>query len=451
MNCSDICSLASNEPIHSLGHYLPLIFVIGFVYVIFTRNVSGAVLSLLPFWIIAWGYPIRQYGGSCDKEHIVYEYVFHLWSSYVLGILVGMVTTLSFNLPLLYDDRIIDPSRKLRNLDDDDDEDVKQNERETRSFDLQHLIFLTSAVGVYFGVKLIRGDYVENVKCYGFLSQSQSNLWGGLFIAFSVTLAIGTFFWCLFRIKNNGNLYSKRSNLKYGTALFIFLLTSIIVFEVVKSNGTSWFGLFYILALVLFFLFLWLWIGYVGMGLMRISENNDNAVAVESNKSVHSFKKQMFKSMPAGVADTKRRMVYTQNLACKPNKVTYEKHSCKELYDNDCNDNRQGGRVEEEGGAKYKEVWWYKTYLSPFYNHKGKLDDDEFKDIECISDRIENKETATFLCSLTCGMASVTFLFAWIVNVTTDSDSDSVLFTLFAFSLFFLILLPLTSICIRTK
>ena len=445
MNCSTpVCDLSTFDSIDSLGHYLPLLFVIGFVYVIFTRNVSGAVLSLLPFWIVAWSYPIRQHDFACGKDHIMFEYVFHVWSSYALGIIVGMVATLAFELPLLYDDKIIDPSRKLRRgvaVEETDHESLLKK-KPLRAFDLQYLTFLISALGIYFGVKLIRGHYLEPEKCFGFLNETQSNIWGAFFIVIFSILAIGTFFWCLFR---RNNVYSNRSNLKYGIPLFFFLIASVIIFEVVDSGKSLWFGLFYLLALLVFFIALWFWIGYVGMGLILLFPETEP----ETQSKGHNAYSNVMPSFDLSTLSTKHRPAHHHHhhrqhkvtqINCKPNSAS-SSSSCKrwdEIYDEYHDDQKSCG----------KEVWWYKCYLDPFYGYQA--DDEDFKDV-VRADRVGTKRMATFMCSLTFCIAFLTFLVAWIVNVVTDSDSDSVLFTLFAFSLFYLIFLPLLSICVSVN
>lgn len=408
MNCTNTCPLPSEEVITSLSAYLPVLFVIAYVYTVFTRNAYGAVASLVPFWIIAWTYPIRQYSLICNHEHIVKEFFLHVWASYALGIFTGLATTISFHLPMLYDDKLADPDRKLSPFDKDDDDEQKKPPP-LKHYDLKHIVFLTCAVGIYFGVKLIRGHYLEGEKCLGFLDNTQANIWGAFFLILWSVIAIATFFWCLFR---RYNLYSNRSNLKYGTGLFLFLMLSIIVFEVAGSNGSVWFGLFYLVAVLIFFVCFYFWIGYVGMGIIYYS----NTTSIDCKASPQP---------PISFGTANKRF----NFQTQPVQTSQCKEGWEEIYD---------GKSEK----KEAEAWWYKQYLYPFY---ADTKEDEISHV----DRIGTKKIAFFMCTLMACIVFVTFLIAWIVHSVTDADADSVLFTLFALSLFYILVQPLMSICIN--
>lgn len=497
---SDYCCSFGTEghtTFETLSHFLPALWIIGFVYTLFTKNVCSSLVVFLPFWLMGWSHPIRTYGFT--KHHIVSEFFFHVWSSYALGVLIGITTSLSFKLPCLFYDRFfdvelqikkkinLDPFRKSFNhnndnietgYDDNNNVDYDNNYKNLhglmrttyqykksilKNFQLEPALYLISLLCGLFGIKLMMLFYskTELDKCFAFLDDEQSRIWSGVFISFSLILFIGLLCWS-FLWQQCPHLL--RSNVKYLISLISFVLIHLFFIILVEEKWNVWFGFFYLGLLTIWCVFTWLWIGYIASGLIfELSTENEKHNDKDNEKWMGTLNQFVGNRLWWKTKPTESLNISSRNIAkinkfntninssamrnnrhCR-NFVKYKKH-----YDGFHNKND----YEKYERCKKTDIYFYKSFLSPyFYNIESdgfynKDNADKYYNKWVSHDRIKDRKTANWMIWTIYLICFSTFTLAWIVVGITE-DSDYILVTLFCISLFYLIFIPLLSVCLK--
>jgi hypothetical protein len=372
--------------------------------------------------------PFREY--NFTKHHIIKEFFFHVWGCYFLGLLVGALHSNAFGLNLLFSDRTLDSQlivhqkndikfpKTTRNYAMNQFPTIQNTKEGFRGWVNLHdkllfngirelrykpapLLYFVGVILIFLGIKGLLLDFKS--ECFGFLSETDSYIFGAFFLVIGILLILGVVIWALFTRRNR---YTNRMDAKYFFSLVIFVLQSFlfVYLLVVTFDMNKWYGLFFLLISGIIHCLFYFWIGYVGFGIVYVEV---------------------------------REMGYEKRL----------QETGKMIYIVDFQNTDDVVKLKE----KSVPVWFYRSFLNPFDSlekYTGTFGNSDRMVIG--NDRIQTKNDALIFTFSSLLIVWVIFGLAWVVNVITQ-DSDSVLFTIFALSLVFLFLIPIFSFFLPKK